>query len=295
MEKNSTNKFQQYLQQPYPFYYEDIRQVTFTLLLLALVSFLFSYLFEPFDINVAEHKIDSLWIMVLHAFMPVPIALVYFIILHKTVKNTLQWNIGKEFLHLSIVLLLIGIASFLLRDVIYTNPDNWSFRYFWEEIRNTFLIGILLLSIVLPLNRERLLHKHLQSIKQLPKQLQKPKTSTSIRIETPIATEEFEISLQGFRFAKVEGNYLEIICHDEPKNLTLLKRMTLKEFQEQLRDFPQVLKVHRSYLINLQAIDAISGNAQGYTLRLQDCPEAKIPVSRSHLNHFNQAYTNNKA
>ena len=61
-----------------------------------------------------------------------------------SVKEDTHWNLGKEILHISIILFLIGIADFLIRDVIYTNPNNWSLRYLWEEVRNTFLVGLLL-------------------------------------------------------------------------------------------------------------------------------------------------------
>jgi len=73
----------------------------------------------------------------------------------------------------------------------------------------------------------------------------------------------------------------------------LLKRMTLKEFEEQFKFFyPYVFKVHRSYLVNLQTIESISGNAQGYVLRLKNFSEATIPVSRSKIQEFNRVFTN---
>ena len=68
--------------------------------------------------------------------------------------------------------------------------------------------------------------------------------------------------------------------------------MTLKEFEEQLSSFPYVFKVHRSYLVNLQAIESIMGNAQGYALRLKNYSEGTIPVSRSTIQEFNRIYSN---
>ena len=84
--------------------------------------------------------------------MPFPIAYLYLNFINRYLKSDVNWTLGKELLNLSILLLLIGIAGFLIRDLIYTNSDNWSLRYFLEEIRNTFLIGFLLLIIVLPIN-----------------------------------------------------------------------------------------------------------------------------------------------
>ncbi|MFA5299304.1 MAG: LytTR family DNA-binding domain-containing protein [Lutibacter sp.] len=285
-------KINVYTKQAYPFYYEDLKKVFLLLCCLAIVSFLFTYLFEPFTMNETEHKISSLWIIMLHAFIPIPIALCYLFLLNKNVKDTSRWTLGKEFLHLSLILLLIGLADFLLRDFIYTNPDNWSLRYLWEEIRNTFLVGSLLLIILLPLNLERLLYKHLSFLKKLPTQPSTTTISNSVHITTPIVGEQFELNMEKFLFAKVESNYIEIACSSVNGFQKLLKRMTLKEFEEQLSSFSYVFKVHRSYLVNLQAVESIMGNAQGYALRLKNYPEGTIPVSRSTIQEFNHVYSN---
>jgi DNA-binding LytR/AlgR family response regulator len=280
-----------YVKQPYPFYYEDLKKVFLLLCCIGVLSFLFTYLFEPFTVNTSEHKISSLWIIILHAFIPIPIALGYAFLLKEFVKDPESWTLGKEFLHLGLILFLIGFGSFLLRDFIYTNHDNWSFRYFWEEIRNTFLVGSLLLVIILPLNLERLLSRHLGFLKKLPIQQSTETLSDIIQINTPIATEQFELNMNLFLFVKVESNYLEIVFNGTQGVEKSLKRMTLKEFEEQISSFPFVFKVHRSYLVNLQSIVSISGNAQGYLLRLKQYSESTIPVSRSKIQEFNRLYS----
>jgi len=281
-----------YIKQPYPFYYEELKKVLFILCCLAIVSFLFTYLFEPFNVNVAEHKINSLWIVVLHSVIPIPIAFVYVYFLKKSVKKIENWTLGKEFLHLALILFLIGLASFLIRDLIYSNPDNWSFRYLWEEIRNTFLVGSLLLIIILPLNLERLIYKHLSVLKKLPTNQQNKKDlNTVAQIQTPIEEEKFDLDTQNFLYSKVDGNYLEIYCNASGGFEKHFKRLTLKEFEDQLSAFPFIFKVHRSYIVNLRAIDSISGNAQGYALTLKVYTQGTIPVSRSRIQDFNRLYT----
>jgi hypothetical protein len=288
-------KIDTYIRQAYPFYYGELKKVFLFLCFVSIISFLFSYLFEPFNINFSEHKIHSLWILVLHSVIPIPIAFIYFFFLKKSASNIENWTLGKEFLHLALILLLIGFASFLIRDLIYTNPDNWSFRYLWEEIRNTFLIGSLLLIIILPLNLERLIYKHLKGLKKIP--IDKSNitdTHTIVQIITPIVEEKFELNIQSFLFAKVDSNYLEIFHKSSKGQEKDLKRLTLKEFENQLNSFPFIFKVHRSYLVNLKAIQSISGNAQGYMLHLKDNYQRTIPVSRSKIEEFKQLYTNLK-
>ena len=284
-----------YINQPYPFYYEELKKVFLLLCFFAIASFLFTYLFDPFVVNIDEHKIDYLWIIALHSIMPIPVAFIYFFLLKKTVKNIENWTLGKEFLHLAVILLVIGFISFLIRDLIYTNSDNWSFRYLWEEIRNTFLVGILLLIIILPLNLHRLIIKHSNDLKKISiTQQYINDDNTTVRIITPIKEENFELNIQPFLYAKVDGNYLEIFYDYSNTREKDLKRLTLKEFLDQLKPYPFIFKTHRSYVVNLNAIETVSGNAQGYALYLKNYSKRTIPVSRSKVEEFNQVYTSHK-
>ncbi|WP_431165128.1 LytR/AlgR family response regulator transcription factor [Tenacibaculum halocynthiae] len=281
-----------YLKEPYPYYYEKSDRLLLLLLFIAILSFLFSYFFEPFVVNVNEHKISYFWILLIHAFTPFPIAYLYFILLNNSKKDTEIWTLGKEIFHLSMILLIIGITSFLIRDLIYTNPDNWSFKYFWEEIRNTFLIGILLLVVVLPINLERLINKHKASLKEItPINFDSTSHNLIISIKNSMSEDCFELKIKDFLFAKVESNYTEVYTFSTNKIHKTLIRVTLKDLEEQLKLVSHnIFKSHRSYLVNLNKINSISGNAQGYELVLKNS-SLKVPVSRSNITKFNTAYS----
>ncbi|MBW1298314.1 LytR/AlgR family response regulator transcription factor [Aquimarina litoralis] len=289
--KSILDRIKVYLGQPYPYLYSNQRKLLVLLLSISVLSFVFSYFFEPFDVNETEHKISSMLILVIHACIPFPIAYLYFSSLNKRIKDDTSWTLGKELFHLSVILLIIGIVGFLIRDIIYTNPDNWSFRYLWEEIRNTFLVGFLLLIIILPLNLERLIRQHTTSVKKLPIHSNLISEPTSITIQHTASDGAFELLLSEFLFAKVESNYTEVFTVSSGELHKTLIRITLKELEEQLKPVSNsVFKTHRSYLVQLQAIESISGNAQGYLLTLKNCP-IKIPVSRSKIADFNTVYS----
>ena len=273
-----------YFQQPYPYIYNNKKYLLLVLVVIVLLSFLFSYAFDPFEVNVDEHKIDYFWILWIHAVLPLPIVFCYFYLLDFTVTDDSRWTLGKEILHLFIVLILIGIGSFLVRDIIYNNPNNWSWQYFSEEVRNSFLVGALLLLIVLPLNLERLIKKHQKTLKSL--QLKKPNTVNKTEtIQISLGQETFKLDINEFLFAKVESNYTEIYTYNGVEVKKALFRITLKELENHLTAFPTIYKTHRSYLVNLSKITACKGNAQGYQLTLQNY-EATVPVSRSKLAGF---------
>ncbi|QCW99684.1 LytTR family transcriptional regulator [Aggregatimonas sangjinii] len=288
------NKIIGYLNRPYPYYYGRWHKILLILATVALLSFLFSYFFEPFEVNRTEHKLDYFWICLLHALLPVGIAFVYFLVLDKTQGDTIKWTLGKEALHLSILLVLIGIGSFLIRDVIYDKPDNWSVRYFREEIKNTFLVGMLLLAVLLPLNLERLFKKYQTGARQLNvNRLRRATNERVVTIETSVPSENFRLNISDFLFAKVYGNYVEIYWKEGNEVMKKLVRLSLKDLREQLTTFGSIFQSHRSFLIQTDNVKAVSGNAQGYLLSFEDCT-LKVPVSRSKIAEFNTVFTSNK-
>ena len=50
--------------------------------------------------------------------------------------------------------------------------------------------------------------------------------------------------------------------------------------EKQLSDLPQFFRCHRTYLVNLDRVGHVSGNAQGYKLHLEGIDNL-VPVSRS--------------
>ena len=279
--------FKNFLGQPYPFYYFRERAAILFTAIFAF-SFVFLYFFEPFTVNREEHRMDYFWICLLHAGQPTLLALLYFWILEKLTRDYDLWTVGKEFLHVSILLLLIGIGSFLVRDIIYFNPYNWSWRYFLEEIRNTFLIGFLILAIFVPLNYVRLLRQYVKQAESVPpgniasSGQNEPK---AISIKTEVISDDFEMISNELLFARADGNYMELFFETNGKVVKLIKRIRLKELEEQLRPIPYIFKTHRAYLVNLQKVCITKGNAQGYQLKLNGVEE-KIPVSRSMIEQF---------
>ncbi|NER16175.1 LytR/AlgR family response regulator transcription factor [Spongiivirga citrea] len=274
-----------YLKNPYPYYYSSIRKVIAILLLISALSFLFSYVFEPFEVNRAEHKIDYFWICVIHSVVPLLLGIVFFSVLNNLIKEETDWSIGKEALWISIYLFLVGIGSFLIRDVIYDKPDNWSSRYFFEEIRNTFLVGILIVAVVLPLNLERLLSKYKKKAKGINLNSSAEPKEVLVTIKTPLKSEYFDLKLSDFVFAKVDGNYTDIFLRNETGANRTMVRISLKELENQLKDYVHIIKTHRSFLVNSNYINSVSGNAQGYMLSLSGVKD-KIPVSRANIRFF---------
>lgn len=273
-----------FLSQPYPFFYQG-KLLWRIAGLLFVGTLLFNYIFEPFEVYVPEHKMNYFWISFIHAFNPV-IILGVFSLFKISSKAEENWTVLKEIVFIALFLLLVGIAQFVVRDIIYSNPDNWSWRYLFEEIRNTFLIGTLFAIIFTSVNYNRLNTKNIKKAEELNLSHGSPQQANNsvVFIETQLKSDDFNLNIDNFLFAKADGNYVEFYIN-EKKITKVVKRITLKELELLLKPYPNIIKTHRSYLVNLHYINSVAGNAQGYKLRLNNYDE-KIPVSRNMIQRF---------
>ncbi len=288
---NSVKSFIGFFQEPYPFYYTKSNSWKYFVLIF-LISFFFNFIFEPFEVNPNEHKMSFFWICFLHAFLPSLIAFIYFSLMDYFSKSYKAWTIGNELLHISIVLIVIGIENFLLRDIIYDNPNNWSYAYFFEELRNSFLVGFLIIALIIPINYSILLRKNLKSAQQVKEHSTNALNETHCQlIQTQVKSDEFQLSLRDLIAVRSDSNYSEFFIQSKKGPIKLLKRVSLKELEMQLADFPQLMKTHRGWLVNLNYVSQTTGNAGGYQLTLSGFPE-KVPVSRSLIPSFNEKMAN---
>jgi hypothetical protein len=273
---------------PYPYYYLP-GNVPGISLLIFLSAFFFLYFFQPFQVNFDEHKFPFFVIALLQSLLPSLLFAAYFAALFRwLVKgNENSWTVGKELLHLSIVLFLMGSGNFLLRELLYDNPDNWSAGYFFEEIGHTYLVGFLLLMLLVPANYARLKTKNEDLSEKLNNQQQGMPDAEhkTVPIETQLPSEHFKLAIQDFLYAQAEGNYVLLFTSGNTNPERQMKRMTLSQLETQLSDNSYIMRVHRAYLANIHKVKHVAGNAQGLQLTIENCNET-IPVARSRISAF---------
>ncbi|AVR44589.1 LytTR family transcriptional regulator [Christiangramia fulva] len=277
------------LKQPYTYYYNQ-KDLPLETLIVFTFFFFFTYLFEPFNVNSSEHVFNFFFICSIHGLVAAFLFFIYFSINNLRPEEE-KWNLGKEITHLIFLLLLVGFGNYLIRPIIYNNPDNISIFYLWEEILHTWLVGILLILFIIPLNFIRLYKSNSKKAAKLgASPFEHTITSKTFRIHTQTQIDTFDLNVEKLMFAKAEGNYVEFVLEGEDLQLTKeVKRISLKELEDQLKNCSWIVKTHRSYLLNLNKIEKISGNAQGYSILLNNT-DIQIPVSRSNLKKFNVVY-----
>lgn len=277
----------------YPTRYQSQNLIKSSIVVLVIIL-TFLLLFKPFGVYDPELKMHYLFICFFHALSPALILFAYFGILNyfRKAKNKSKWTLLKEYIHIGFVLLLAGLCSFLMRDLIYNNANNWSWNYFWEEIRNCFVAGIFFYFFL------RLTSFYFESKKGSPFVLQfipltaEPQQTNSqanLFISTQVKQDDFSLDIDHLLFVKADGNYIELTQSNGNQITTEVKRISLTQFETQIAAYPHFFRCHRTYLVNMFKVEKVSGNSQGYQLSFNETP-IKIPVSRKQIDSFNAYY-----
>jgi hypothetical protein len=254
----------------------------------ALCVFLILVLLKPFGLNELKSPI-----LLLHAFL---YGLVTFICttantfalprLLPTVYREEKWTVGKECIHMCWQLIPIAIGNWLLTHLLYKYNLTWHnlFNFLWI----TFVVGIFPLWLNVLLKQQRLLKKYQAGASRLEEQLNQPVSTPQTNGQVPgqiIFTsengkEQFMVPPGEIRYITSADNYVRIYFIKDNKPTSHLLRNTLRKAEDVLSPFPQFFRCHRAFIVNLQTVQHVSGNAQGYKLQLKDVNE-QIPVSRN--------------
>jgi DNA-binding LytR/AlgR family response regulator len=102
--------------------------------------------------------------------------------------------------------------------------------------------------------------------------------------------DSIHLPVNDFLYAEAADNYVKVFYLGGHKII----RSSLKRLEDDVRAYEQIFRCHRTYLVNLDKVIHISGNAQGYKLHLEGT-ELLIPVSRSLNGEVTRLVTRPKA
>lgn len=86
-------------------------------------------------------------------------------------------------------------------------------------------------------------------------------------------------------YVKSAGNYLELFYLKGGELAKELIRGSIKEFESKITK-SKIIRIHRSYIVNLQYLTSLKKTRKGYVLRLENVPNENIPISSSYKQIF---------
>lgn len=274
------------LHQPYPV---NIKKWPMIIAISGFIG-LFLMFFQPFGLQFLETSYKSLKLLGYGGVTLLILAL-NLVLLSALFPNYFEeknWTVGKQILWLNIDVLMIAVGNYFYSVGLHIFP--W---IGWEGLLTfigfTLPVGLFPAVIITFLQQNKLLKQNLKSSAQINAQLHASQAKEDEPVENIVlesGTQTFVFDPAAIIYVESVGNYLYVFHLQEGELLSTRLRMTLKKMDESIEQ-TYLFKCHRAFIVNLNCVEEVDGNAQGYTLSLKNI-FAKIPVSRTFIPTFKE-------
>jgi len=209
----------------------------------------------------------------------------YFVVpkMFKSFFSEKNYTFGRDLIASTFMILLIALGNGLYAKMFL---NEHVFGSIGIMIWQTFLVGIFPLSFISLLNYNKHLNSNLKASQEikLPEIEEKAKTKNlSIPKYFLISGEQEtnQIGLDNLLYLESDGNYAYLNQLSEGTVTKSMHRTTLKSIEAE-NTYPNILRCHRSYIVNLDQVIEVKGNAQGLKLSLNNCDDI-VPVSKKYI------------
>lgn len=202
-----------------------------------------------------------------------------------------RWTLGRELSWSVANIAGIGMINALYSAAVGFGAFNLSHLIRFELY--TLAVGVFPVGLGIVLNQRRLQSRYERESKQItgwlnPSGASPDETtpeSNRLVLHAENGKDQLELGRDTLLYLKAADNYVEIYFLDRGSVQRHLLRNSLKNIVHAIRQYTEFHRCHKSYLVNLNKVSAVSGNAQGLRLHLEGGP-AKIPVSRAQHNEI---------
>jgi hypothetical protein len=202
------------------------------------------------------------------------------------------WNVGKEVLSIMMLILMIAAGNIVYSNLIF-NFENGIISFLWMLLA-VVIIGIfpatfgVMLNYIIQLkkfNQQIVVHHHHHQHTPeitLAEQVSENKIQNSVLFKLIAENEKdsIELAVDSLYFIESSDNYSTIYFENQGKLQKELLRSSLTRLESQISS-ENIVRCHRSFIVNLDKVEKVTGNAQGYKLHLKS-PELLVPVARKY-------------
>ena len=200
-------------------------------------------------------------------------------LLFKRWYSEANWTVGKEILGVVLILVIISVGNWLYSQWFFASSFRIKELFGWIGI--TVAIGIIPTTIITLLDYTRLQRKYATdklSVKTSTEEQPAPVSLETITLIAENLKDTFSLSPDELLFIESASNYSEVVFLKENNLQKMLIRSSLSRLEEQIQH-SDIVRCHRSFIINLKQVSKITGNAQGYKLQLKNVGYP-LPVAR---------------
>lgn len=252
------------------------KEVFISSILVGISTYLFLLVFQPFGTNsISDFKL----VKILFPYFLIVFSVFYFVNLF-SLKKIVKWNLGKEISKIIVIILLCSILGYFYNTLIISKVQL-SFLNFLYMFFYAFSIAVPICSVYVLTRFIYLNNKNNRLAAALSEKIASLEIVNNIISKNQIRINGLTINEDDLYFIESTDNYCTFYYWDNSGIKNTLIRTTLKSTSEQIKS-KNIIRCHRSFIVNLKKVKTVKGNAQGYKLKFENT-DFEVSVSRKYM------------
>jgi hypothetical protein len=272
------------LNKPYPFN-DDLKHNTKIIFYTSFGVIAFLLLFQPFDIGVLQTK-DKYYLILgfgFITFLSLSLNLLFIPSLLPKKFSSTVWTIKKEILWNLWMLFTILVGYFFFSNALRV------MKFDFYMVIKVILTAVIPITVLIIVNHNNMLRSHLKLANELSKKLKDNKSIQDkiVYFNSDYQKDSLAIKVSLLLFIRSANNYIEVFWIEGKTIRNQMVRCSMTTAEELLKEHKFIYKCHRSYIININYIERIEGNSQGYKLFFENV-NFPIPVSKNSVSRLQE-------
>lgn len=234
---------------------------------------------QPFGLSEFSHPDKTLYLIGFGVVAFVGMLFAKFVLpfVLKGFYNEETWTVGRQVIHVAFILLLVSVLM-----IVYSNTMKIKEFDLFDAVI-VLAIGIIP-AVILSITQQRVYQtKFLSNAESI--------NSSLDNLSLPQPKQVFPVMVFGKQLSIVPNQliYAETSANATTfhyQTLTGLEKktvnMAMNEVEKELSTYPQFVRIHKDFIVNLNGIQKVHGNARGYKLNLARVKEEIAVVRKYH-------------
>jgi LytTr DNA-binding domain len=265
------------LQQPYPYSDSDRRKIFLSLGAGFFIG-LFLIYFEPFGINEL-HSPNKILILSGYGIITSVTMLFLYFIVPKISPNYFKeenWTVGREIIQLMLNIILIAFLNVLYSQIVLSL--EFTIYSLFSMVGYTFILGIFPTIGIVFSNYIYYLKQY--STPPQPTFLSEKTQRSELILVAENENDTLKLLTSNLLYIESSDNYSTVVFLKDEQITKELIRSSLTRLEGQIQ-VKSIVRCHRSFIVNLDKVIKVSGNAQGFKLQLGGT-DFIVPVARKY-------------
>ncbi|MBR8534790.1 LytTR family transcriptional regulator [Carboxylicivirga sediminis] len=263
-----------------PSYLVKKKNIVSLILFTAAFALVFINIYAPFGVTTWFNisKLELLLYSSLVILTGVLVVVISRIIMYQLAKRGKYISIGRYLIWIAIEISSMSLFYTLYEMLILHDPRSFD-EAIKVSIQNTALV------LLIPYTVTWLYFAWIDNKEKLEAIAEGNNQNTEKIGMVPFRDEKgtmrLTIKLEDLLYLQGADNYVTIYYSNHNKQEKFLLRNTLKRLEDTLKPF-EVIRVHRSYMVNFQKVKLIERTKEGLRIKLNTQPLVEVPVSKTY-------------